>query len=145
MLRLSDAAKAVGRARSTIHRDIARGKLSVTRSGTGVPYIAIAELERAYGRVARATLSEPVALGHDATTDAVAVQRELVLLREERERERQQLQTVIDDLRHQLGEERADRRRAQEQLGEALSQVRALTDQRPAAPPPRRSLWPWRR
>jgi hypothetical protein len=46
---------------------------------------------------------------------------------------------VIDDLRRRLDTATA-------QLGEALQQVRLLTDQRPAPPPPaRRSWWPWRR
>ena len=48
-LKVSQAAKAVGRARSTLNRDIANGKVSITRTGTGQPYIEIAELERAYG------------------------------------------------------------------------------------------------
>src|SRR5689334_16588481 len=66
-LKVSQAAKAVGRARSTLNRDIANGKLSVTRTGTGQPYIEIAELERAYGQVDVRTLAETVRIGQDAT------------------------------------------------------------------------------
>jgi predicted site-specific integrase-resolvase len=101
-LRVSQAAKAVGRARSTLNRDIAQGKISVTRSGTGQPYIEISELERAYGQVDIRTLAETVRIGQDGTAenrpDIGALQRELSLLREERERERQQAETVVADL-----------------------------------------------
>jgi hypothetical protein len=48
-------------------------------------------------------------------------------------------EATIADLRRRLDT-------ATEQLGEALQQVRLLTDQRQAAPAPvRRSWWQWRR
>ena len=115
-LRVSQAAKAVGRSRASLHRDIAAGRVSVTRNGTGQPFIEIAELERAYGRVELATVSHSVAVRQDATAEnrpeIVALQRELALLREERERERQDAQATITDLRHRLDAEAEERRRA---------------------------------
>jgi len=150
-LKVSQAAKAVGRARSTLNRDIANGKLSVTRTGTGQPYVEIAELERAYGHVDIRTLAETVPIGQDATAEnsltTVALQRELDLVREERERERQEAQTTIADLRARLDEERSERRQTADRLAAAQERIAALlTDQRAVPPPPaRRSWWPWRR
>jgi hypothetical protein len=66
-LNVSQAAKAIGKARSTLNRDIANGKVSVTRNGTGQPYIDIAELERVYGSVDIRTLTEPVQIGQLGT------------------------------------------------------------------------------
>ena len=148
-LKVSQAAKAVGRARSTLNRDIAQGKISVIRSGTGQPYIEISELQRAYGYVDIRTLTETVRIGQDETAEnrpeIVALQRELDILREERERERQQAQATNDDLRRRLDQADVDRRQALDRLAAAQERIAALlTDQRPAPPPaplPRRRWW----
>src|SRR5215203_543257 len=42
-LNVTQAAKAVGKGRSTLNRDIDSGKVSVTRNGKGQPFIDIAE------------------------------------------------------------------------------------------------------
>lgn len=144
-LKVSQAAKAVGRARSTLNRDIANGKVSVTRTGTGQPFIEIAELERAYGPLDIRTVSENVPIGQDGTAenrpDIGTLQRELALVREERERERQQAQATIADLRHRLDQREADHRIALDRLAAAQERIAALlTDQRPA----RRGWWRWR-
>jgi hypothetical protein len=146
---VSQAAKAIGRARSTLNRDIAQGKVSVTRNGTGQPYIEIVELERVYGQVDIRTLAKTVRIGQDGTVEnrpeIVALQRELALVREERERERQQAETVAADLRHRLDQADTDRRQALDRLAAAQERIAALlTDQRAAAPPARRSWWRWR-
>ena len=146
-LKVSQAAKAVRRARSTLNRDIANGKVSVSRTGTGQPYIEIAELERAYGKVdlrTVRTLTETVPNGHDRTaekdSDSAILRHELELLRQERERERQDAHQTVEDLRRRLDIATA-------QLGEALQQVRLLTDQRAPAPQPvpARRWWTWGR
>ena len=144
---MSQAAKAIGRARSTLNRDIAQGKISVTRGGTGQPCIEIAELERVYGHVDIRTLAESVRIGQDGTAenrpDVVALQRELALVREERERERQQAEIVAADLRRRLDQADTDRRQALDRLAATQERIAALlTDQRA---PARRSWWPWRR
>src|SRR5947209_19909630 len=85
-LNVSQAAKAVRKARSTLNRDIANGKVSVTRNGTGQPYIEVAELERVYGVVDIETLAEPIQIGHYGTpkndNSVSALVKEIELLRE---------------------------------------------------------------
>src|SRR4051794_15390360 len=52
----------------------------------------------------------------------------------------------MDDLRRRLDQADTDRRQAQAQLAAAQERIAALlTDQHTAAPPARRSWWPWRR
>ena len=77
--------------------------------------------------------------GGTSHNETPLLRREIDILREERVRERGEAQATIADLRHRLDT-------ATEQLGEALQQVRLLTDQR-ATPlaPPRRSWLRWRR
>src|SRR3954452_10885804 len=153
-LKVSQAAKAVGRARSTLNRDIANGRISVSRTGTGQPYIEVSELERAYGKVdlrTLRTLTETVQNGHDETAerdnDSTVLRRELELLRQERERERDDAHRTIDDLRRRLDQADIDRRQALDRLAGAQERITALlTDQRPSPSiPARRSWWPWRR
>ncbi len=147
---MSQAAKAVRRARSTLNRDIANGKVSVSRTGTGQPYIELAELERAYGKVdlrTVRTLTEAVPNGHDQTaerdSDPAILRRELDLLRQEREREREDAHQTIDDLRRRLESEAEERRR----LTMVLADMRAKSDTASGAPlaPARRSWWRWGR
>jgi hypothetical protein len=149
---VSQAAKAVGRARSTLNRDIANGKVSVSRTGTGQPYMELAELERAYGKVdlrTVRTLTETVQNGHDRTaerdSDSAALSRELDLLRQEREREREDAHETIADLRRRLDQADANHRQALDRLAVAQERIAALlTDQRTAPVPARRSWWRWR-
>lgn len=109
-LNVSQAAKAVKKARSTLNRDIANGKISVTRNGTGQPYIDVAELERVYRRMDIRTLSESVPIGQVRTpkndsSDSVLV-KEIELLRERLADK----DSVIDDLRRRLDAEAEERR-----------------------------------
>jgi len=142
-LNVSQAAKAIRKARSTLNRDIANGKVSVTRNGTGQPYIEIAELERAYGGVDIRTLTEHVPIGQPGTpkndnSDSALV-KEIELLRERLTDK----DSVIDDLRRRLDAEAEERRKL----------TALLTDQRqpqlqpePKAapePPPRKGLRGW--
>src|SRR5947207_13538234 len=104
-LNVSQAAKAVKKARSTINRDIDNGKVSVTRNGKGQPFIEIAELERAYGDVSIETVTELVQFGHHATPNNdnldSALGKEIQLLRERLADK----DSVIDDLRQRLDAE----------------------------------------
>jgi len=145
-LNVSQAAKTVGKARSTLNRDIDTGKVSVTRNGKGQPFIEIAELERVYGRVDIRTLAAPVPFGQPETAEKSdgAAANEVETFRErlstfeqERDRERVQLMERIADLRQ-------ERDRLLKVIEEQAGSVRLLTDQREDRERKRRRWW-WRR
>jgi hypothetical protein len=129
-LNVSQAAKAVKKARSTVNRDIENGKVSVTRNGKGQPYIEIAELERVYGTVNIETVAETVPIGQYGTpkndnSDSV-LNKEIELLRERLTDK----DGVIDDLRRRLDQSEQERRDKDRQL------TALLTDQRPETEAP---------
>src|SRR3954467_8935285 len=111
---LAEAAKAVHRNKTTLLRAIKSGKFSAVRdAATGGWLIEAVELHRVYPAIA------------DASAEAAPRSNEAAVeIRELRARLADQGET-IEDLRRRLDTATA-------QLGEALSQVRALTDQRPA-------------
>lgn len=87
---ISEAARLYGKARSTIHRAIAAGRLSCSVRGDGVRVIQLSELIRLWGEPkhkppdAQQSATSP----DDATQQAMlhemqAMRRELVALREE--------------------------------------------------------------
>ena len=127
---LAEAGAAVGRSKSSILRAIRKGALSTTRNPTtGEWAIEPAELFRAYPPVApRSAEPGDGTIRHEAETIALRAQLDAAELRIVDK------DAVIDDLRRRLDT-------ATEQLGEALQQVRLLTDQRQ---PARRSWWPRR-
>ena len=132
---VTEAARTVGKSRASIIRAIAAGTLSATRTEPGKPWtIDAAELMRAF----------PFAV-HEPPTDRVNDLPRSGSDRPERvmTRDRDALlaahEATITDLRRRLDI-------ATEQLGEALQQVRQLTDQRAVPPAPaRRSWWRWGR
>jgi predicted RNase H-like nuclease (RuvC/YqgF family) len=150
-LNVSQAAKAVRRARSTLNRDIDNGKVSVTRNGKGQPFIDIAELERVYGSVDIRTVTENVSIGQDETfkngNSDSSLSGEIEVLRErlstieiERERERQQLTDQIEDLRNRLNAESEERRK----LTAILTDQRTQQQLEPApAAQPRKGFRSW--
>ena len=101
------AAKAVRISRTTLDRHIKEGKISVGKDGTGKIVIDVAELERVYNEVDIDGTSQNVAGEQNETSnDNRTVHVELEILREyldrmenDRERERGQLESVIEDLR----------------------------------------------
>src|SRR4051812_14817132 len=137
---LAEAAKATGKSKSTVLRSIRAGRISAVRDElTGGWLIEPAELHRLYpehGDAVRSVASDVVRNGHDVGHDASETGELRARLTDAHE--------TINDLRRRLDT-------ATEQLGEALQQVRLLTDQRstvPAAPvaqepAARRSFWPW--
>jgi excisionase family DNA binding protein len=153
---VAQAAAAVGRNRSTILRAIKSGKISTVRDeATGDWRINAAELHRIYP-AADAQSSMPDNAASRGTDAAGDVAIELVELRERLRAADDAIRTrddaarlrddTIADLRRRLDRADDERARLQQQLGEALSQVRLLTDQRMAPPPaPARRWWPWGR
>ena len=137
---LGTAAKATGKSKSTLSRDIKGGKISATRRDDGSYEIDPAELHRVYPAVERGTgfwnrtenetapSSEHPETGSLAA-ELAAVRARLETIEAERERERSQLLGQIEDVRQDRDHWR--------QQATAL-----LTDQRrPSAAMERRSLW----
>lgn len=123
---LGTAAKATGRAKSTILRAIKSGAISAHKAHDGSYEIEPSELHRVFDAVATQTnqsnATQPLE-EHPAT-----LRLQLNILEFERQREREQLQATIDDLR--------------KRLDSAESRVTGLlTDQRSK----RSGWWPWKR
>ena len=94
---LNEAAKAVGKSKTTIHRAIKSGKISASKLDNGAYAIDPSELYRAFqvGTAERTKRNDTEQL---ETTSGMADIR-LEMLEKERERERQQLEDTIADLR----------------------------------------------
>jgi hypothetical protein len=141
---LGAAAKAVGKNRTTLLRAVKSGKLSATYDeALGGWLVEPAELHRVFPPIIAADAGASPAHGRASTRiiPASAAQgaasgevRELRARLEAFEAGQRLRDEVIDDLRRRLDT-------ATEQLGDALQQVRLLTDQRT---PVRRSWWRWR-
>jgi hypothetical protein len=136
---LSEAARLTGKARVTIHRHIDNGKLTKEIDGAGNPVVDVAELERVYGTLKQPDLLQTVTqLQPETASNSNLLQREIDILREERERERSQLCQQIEDLRRDRDHARDERDRLLKVIEEQAGSVRQLTDQRqpkPAAAP----------
>lgn len=156
---LKQAAEATGKSKPTILRAIQSNKVSATRDEvTNGWLIEPAELHRVYPTVTEKVLRN-TQMTHDVMpNELTALRRELEIrderleaLQQERQRERQDTQNTIDDLRKRLDREGEERRK----LTAILTDQRAQTmitpppEASPAAAPteatPRRSLWPWSR
>lgn len=94
---LNEAAKAVGKSKTTIHRAIKSGKISASKLDSGAYSIDPSELHRAFqvGTSERTTRNDKEQI---ETTSGTADIR-LEMLEKERVRERQQLEETIADLR----------------------------------------------
>jgi excisionase family DNA binding protein len=135
---VAEAAKAIGKSKPTILRAIRRGQISATRDDAGAFRIDAAELHRVFPLPDTDADRDPDdnATRRDDLRQRLAVAE--ARLTETQDAVRTRDDTIID-LRRRLDT-------ATEQLGEALQQVRLLTDQRtPSAAPARRSWLPWRR
>lgn len=112
---LGTAAKATGKSKTAIWRAISNGKISASKDVNGQYQIEPAELHRVFPPVS-CDETETVDLEQSAMTGGTDVNAqmlalELRILKDERERERERLQNQIDDLRHRLDDEAAERRR----------------------------------
>ncbi len=132
---VSQAAKLTGKSRETINKATKSGKITFTLNGSNHKEINVAELERVYPFVKsmEEVNQKPKAVKPSQPVSETDIQAELAALREklagsektnelllsERDRERRQLESEIDNLRSSL-------EKAQEQHGKALL---LITDQ----------------
>lgn len=127
---LGEAAKAVGKSKTTLHRAIKSGKISAHRVPNGSYSIDPSELHRVFPVVLPVTGTRPL-LRNDSeqqinTIETLRIQLELQ--EKERQRERALLQETIADLREDRDRWRAqatgllsDLRTAQEKVAPAAS------------------------
>jgi hypothetical protein len=114
------AARAVGRAKSTLSKDIKRGKISATRNPDGSVTIDASELFRVYPAGAnRPTVARTV-----GSNDSQPVSETRVALELLRERVAEQA-AMIADLQRRLDAESDERRRVQERLTGLLTHRQA--------------------
>ncbi len=130
---LGEAAKVTGRGKATISNAIKTGRLSVHDRDGDRYRIAAAELFRVFPPSGDKNGTDEPDRTPELNGPNAALGREVELLREERERERQQLQAVVDDLRRRLDEAERERRDKDRQLTALLTDQRAKADagQRP--------------
>lgn len=97
---LGTAAKATGKAKSTILRAIKSGTISASKDATGNYSIDPSELHRVFD----ATPTQPAASNETQPTSEhpETLRLRLEILEIERQRERDQMQATIDDLRARL-------------------------------------------
>ena len=150
MYTIGTAAKATGKAKSTISKAISSGMISATKNADGSYSIDPAELHRVFPAQGSANSPEKPDLDDlepfDLRFENGRLQGELQQLRERvseidtlHERERQQLADQIEDLRHRLDQSEQERRDQTRQL------TALLTDQRqpvePLSAEARRGFW----
>jgi len=98
---LGEAAKAVGKSKTTLHRAIKSGKISASKADDGSYIIEPSELHRLFPSVTPGTTDAPLhrndteQLGNSSGTLRI----QLEMQEKERERERALLQETIADLR----------------------------------------------
>jgi septal ring factor EnvC (AmiA/AmiB activator) len=142
---LGQAAQATGKSKMTIQRVIKKGVISANKTESGEWEIDPSELHRVFPIVTESDTPERIMLRDDTPNDTSLLQREIEakdekirLIEQQVERERQQLQNTIEDLRRRLDQSEEERRRTQAQL------TALLTDQRQKEeppPPPPRGFW----
>ncbi len=124
---LTQAAEATGKGRMTIQRAIKNGRISANKNDAGAYEIDPAELHRVFPPSSREP-SQETRKGQDVTLDDLkrlrfelaAKNEQLSHFDAERRRERDQLESVIEDLRKRLDRETDERQHL----------TLALTDQR---------------
>lgn len=121
---LGTAAKATGKAKSTILRAIKSGTISASRSHDGSYEIEPSELHRVFPP--NSAQPEPSNDAQPHEEQAATLRLHLEILEMERQREREQMQATIDDLRARLD-------RSEDRVTALLSSPRSK----------RTSWWPW--
>ena len=120
---LGTASKATGKAKSTILRAIKSGTISAHKAHDGSYEIEPSELHRVF----HPTSTQQVQSNKTASPEehSATLQLRLEILQAERQRERDQLQATIDDLRQRLD-------RSEDRITALL-----------ASPKKVRTWWPW--
>ena len=109
---LGQAAKATGKSKPTLSRALQSGRMSGQKQPNGSYLIDPAELHRVFPPVSSSGNATGDMKPSETQSNPSALQAQLETLREERERERQQLQATIDDLRRRLDAESEARENA---------------------------------
>lgn len=104
---LKQAAEAVGKGKTTIHRDVKAGRLSASKDERGRLWIDAAELHRVYPPVAVSDVPPVIPRNEPDGLRVVLLEREVEHLRAMLERERE----ACRDLGRRLDDEAAERRR----------------------------------
>ena len=125
---LGQAATVTGKSKTTISRAIASGRISANPQGNGSYQIDPAELHRVFPPVSANGNSDPAELRTETQNETNMLRRELEILHEERQREREQSRETIDDLRQRLN-------KADQERQEAQTKLTALITYQPPAPP----------
>lgn len=100
---LSQAATATGKNKATIQRAIKSGKISAPKNSSGAYEIDPSELHRVFPATAQRVAQQDISNDTQRTdTRDETLHFKLELLEAERERERDQMQSTIDDLRKRL-------------------------------------------
>lgn len=145
---LGTASKATGKSKSTLSRDIKGGRISAARQPDGSYEIDPAELHRVYPALERGTGSrngisndqEPLAEHREtpaSATELASVRARLEVFEAERERERAQLLSQIEDVKR-------DRDHWRQQATALLTDQRETTEQaRSETRKPRGGFWRW--
>jgi len=140
MYTLKEAAEAVGMTKPAIFKAIKKGTISAAKDERGQWLIDPAELHRVYKPVNQDENQSMSNSQQETVESARSLRQEVKRLREERERERQQLQETITDLRRRLDQSETERREAQGKLTALLTHQ--PEQQQETAPVPPSSLEP---
>ena len=149
---IGTAAKATGKAKSTISRDLKDGTLSADKNDDGSYSIDASELIRVYPDVFDPNRSENTVSNDPqpmkTPNETEGLQAEVERLRErlsvtdiERDRERQQLTNQIEDLRRRLDSEGEERRKLTAILTDQRQPPPAPEPPPPVAQRPAQGLW----
>ncbi len=121
---LSDAARKIGKGKSTLLRAVKSGKLTARRTDDGTFLVDASELARVYPVVRMERLTDAPDAIHDAprlTADAGGVElailrTKVAMLEDQLTRERETYRDTVEDLRSTLKAEQEERRNLQRQL-----------------------------
>ena len=112
MFTLGQAAKETGKSKATLSRDIRKGKFSARKKDDGSYEIDPAELFRVYPKAETdKTVTGETPAAFETVSRNSVLQDKLEALEQERERERKQLEALIDDLRKDRDEWRGQAER----------------------------------
>lgn len=132
---LGEAAKQTGRSKATLSNAVKNGRLSVHEKTESGYRIAASELFRVFPPNGSVNGQSEQPLTGELDSPNRVLEREIELLREERDRERRQFEGTVDDLRRRLDAEAEERRKL----------TALLTDMRPKEAParPAGGFWRW--